>query len=491
MRLIMKPVIELQRWCVHWCVWSACVLSSLFGGSCVAHSTAADVAAVRDIVHARSRLEVPKAAALIDNGREPTDPDVQKLVQQPLTLDSAVRIALLNNRDLRADLLGLGVERGQLVQANLLPMLDVEVAMRLPTRSGGGATWEMGATVDLTQLILQPARSDLAQSELDAARIRVAVSALDLGYRVRLAYFDVQASEQQLELLRTAMAAFGASFETARELLRAGNTTDLDVATEQTAYENARVAVAEAEADLIDARERLNVLLGLFGREVAWNIRARLPEPDAGAVDVERLESRAIKASLDLAETRANLLALQRRSGLNSVAGVLPQLGIGVSAERHDGAWEVGPQLHGGLPFGDRQQGTRISVDAQVDALRERYQAQAIDIRAATRAARDRLLSARERVRQYRETLLPLRDRVVQQSLLQYNAMQIGVFQLLQARRDQVEAGRSYVSTLHEFWRLRTVLDQLLAGRMAGTITTITQSTPRRMVSAPAVERGH
>jgi outer membrane protein TolC len=275
------------------------------------------------------------------------------------------------------------------------------------------------------------------------------------------------------------MQAFGASYDAARELLRVGNIVELDVATEQTAYEGARVAVAEAEADLIDARERLNILLGLFGRNIGWQVAPRLPEPSPSLGDLNRLETRAIDASLELAETRMQALAYARRVGVTKLAGVLPDLTVGVSAEKHEGFWAVGPQLSGTVPLFDRLQGTRIAQQAELDALRERYQAAAIEIRASLRASRDRALSAQARVEQYRNTLLPLRERVVQQSLLQYNAMQIGVFQLLQARRDQLEAGRNYVATLLEYWRSRAALEQILMGRLVESLGVMSRSGRR------------
>jgi cobalt-zinc-cadmium efflux system outer membrane protein len=448
--------------------------------ACAAHSTAADVSAVREIVKERAALGVH---ALQARAPDEIAQDVRSLLAQPLSLDNAVRIALLNNRELRADLFGLGVARGQLVQADLFPNIEFDVAVRFPRGGDHPRAYDLGASLDLTHLILRGPRTDVAEAELDAARVRAAGAVLDLSYRVRLAYYDVQAGEQQLELLRTAMQSFGASFDTTRELQRAGNANELDVATEQSAYESARVVVAEAEAELIDARERLNVLLGVFGQATSWAVSPRLPDPSADLGDVSRLESRAIDASLELAATRSQLMASARRVGLSKIAGVLPDLSVGVSAERHEGLWFVGPQLSGNLPLFDRQQGNRISFEAELDALRERYLADAVNIRAAMRAARDRALSAQARLKQYRETLLPLRERVVQQSVLHYNAMQIGVFQLLSARREQVDAGRSYVATLLEYWRSRAALEQLLAGRMASTVATITSAPARSMTS--------
>jgi outer membrane protein TolC len=463
-----------------------CAALLLLSG-CVTSSSQSDRAAVSDIVRERTRSPWSDPRA---RSNDEIDRDVSKLLTTDLTLDNAVRIALMNNPQLRAELANLGIARGQLVQANLFPTVDFEFAVRFPQGNDHPRSWDVGAGLDLTQLILRGPRTESAQSELDAARIRAAGAALDLAYRVRLAYYDVQASEQQLELFRTAMQAFGASYDAARELSRVGNTIELDVATEQTAYEGARVAVAEAEADVIDARERLNILLGLFGRDTTWTVGPRLPDPAASLGDLNRLETRAIEASLELAETRAQLLALARRVGVTKLAGILPSLNLGVSAEKHEGFWAVGPQVHGTVPLFDRMQGVRIAQESELEGLRERYQANAIEIRATLRATRDRALSAQARVEQYRNTLLPLRQRVVQQSLLQYNAMQIGVFQLLQARRDQLEAARNYVATLHEYWRSRSALEQILAGRLVASLGAMSRA-PNRGPSMPSGGADH
>ena len=61
--------------------------------------------------------------------------------------------------------------------------------------------------------------------------------------------------------------------------------------------------------------------------------------------------------------------------------------------------------------------------------------------------------------------MLPLRQKVVEETQLQYNAMLVGVFQLLQAKREQIEAGARHIDQLRECWIARTNVEELLAGR--------------------------
>lgn len=452
------------------------ILSLVLSG-CVSHSTARDYGAVRELAAARADFRLPERQPSAD--RDDPNSDVRSLLQKPLTEETAIRIALLNNHNLRAELHGLGIARGQLVQVSVFPNPEFNAAMLLPEKGGDPIDWDLGVGFDLTSLILRGPRSRIGEAEVEAARYRAAAAVLDLGFRVRIAYYGVLASRQRLELMETALAAFAAAYETARALHAAGNITGLDVATEHAAYEAARVAVSEAEADLLDDRERLNVLLGLHGRETTWQVVQHLPDAPAALPEEARLESRAVEASLELAETRATLKAMGRRVGLAENGGWLPDLSVGVQAERDDGKWAVGPEIRGTLPFFNRQQGGMITNQALFDQLRDRYVATAVEIRAAARAARNRAKSAQERARHYREVLLPARQEVIAQTVLQYNAMQIGVFQLLQARRDQLDTGRMYIETLREYWQTRAELDQILAGRLAGAIGPMSSEQPR------------
>ncbi len=89
----------------------------------------------------------------------------------------------------------------------------------------------------------------------------------------------------------------------------------------------------------------------------------------------------------------------------------------------------------------------------------------AIDIRSAAREARNRVRSLHTRARHFERVVLPAQANVLEQTLLQYNAMQIGVLDLLRARRELLEVELSYVDTLRDYWTGAAGLDALLAGR--------------------------
>lgn len=59
---------------------------------------------------------------------------------------------------------------------------------------------------------------------------------------------------------------------------------------------------------------------------------------------------------------------------------------------------------------------------------------------------------------------------MTEQTLPQYNAMQIGIFQLLQARREELDVELAYVETLREYWTAAAAVDALLQGRRVSDV---------------------
>ena len=82
------------------------------------------------------------------------------------------------------------------------------------------------------------------------------------------------------------------------------------------------------------------------------------------------------------------------------------------------------------------------------------------------RALRNRLITTHRSAEHYRTVLLPLREKSVKESQLRYNAMLLGVFQLLQARREQIEVYRDYLDTVRDYWITRAELERATGGSL-------------------------
>lgn len=393
---------------------------------------------------------------------------VAALLARPegLSAEQAVQVALLNNRELQAVYEELNVSQADLVQAGLLrnPVLrgDIRFGVNAP---GTGAALDVAQ--DFVSLLTRPLRKGRAEAAFEAAKLRVTAAIVDTASAARSAFYEYQAAEQTRALRQTVLEATAASYELAKRVREAGNFTELDLLNERDLHEQAKMDLSRAEADAVQARERLNALMGVWGAQTRWRCTDRLPDLPGDEPALEGLESRAVAASLDLAAARREVEVAARTLGLARPYAWLTDLEAGATAERElDGAWSLGPAISLPLPLFDQGQGAIGKAEARLRQAAERLYALAVELRAQIRAAGSAVCTSRDRARYYEHVILPLRAEIVRQTQLQYNAMQVSAFQLLQARRNQIEAGARYIEALRDYWIARTRLEQVLSGRL-------------------------
>jgi cobalt-zinc-cadmium efflux system outer membrane protein len=463
----------------------ALALATVGTFGCASTSIASDVSRVKDLTH------VERLARVEDADVDPAaSAEARRLLEKPLDADAAVRVALLDNRELRAELREMGIARGQLIQAGLLPNPTFEAEL-LPERS---TRYELRLEYDLTDALLAPGHAAAEEPGLVAATLRAAGAVIELGYRVRVAYYALQAAEQRLAIGQKMLDAHAAGRDAAQAMFAAGNVSELDLATRVAEYERARILVAELELDAASRREAVQRLLGTHGVDTEWKVAGNLPQvPEAPNVPRD-LERRILKASLDLGEMRFRLERLARRAGMTRTEGWLPDVAVDVHALAADRDAPVGSPDHKvrfgagvsvGVPLFDRRQGDVLVLESEFDALLERFYGASIDLRSAAREARNRVLSAHARARQYQEVIVPAERRVTEQTLLQYNAMQLGIYELLAAHRAELQGRLAQVDALRDYWSSVAELDALAAGKRVGAAPR-TASAVSSETSAPA-----
>jgi outer membrane protein, heavy metal efflux system len=394
------------------------------------------------------------------------DQAVRALLHDTLTVDRAVQVALLNNRTLQALYAELGVAQADLVQAGLLRNPVFDGAVRFLLSGGGPAKVDLSVALDFLDIFYLPLRKRVAAALFEAAKLQVTGAVLDFAATVQGAFYRHQASEQRLELLQTIAQALAASFEVAQRLHTAGNITDLDLARERAVFEEAKVQLRAAESAGRQSREHLNILMGLWGQQTTWQIDRRLPDLPAQALPFADLERPALQQSLALASARQRIIVAGEQVGVTRATALIPEASLGAEAERDDGIWNVGPTVQFPIPLFDQGQAHVGRAVTELRRAQQEYYALGVQIRATVRAVYERLQGAQDRALYYRDILLPLRERIVNEAQLQYNAMQLGVIDLLRTREQQIQAAVAYIDTLLDYWLARTDVGLLLSGRV-------------------------
>lgn len=440
-----------------------------------------------------SRADVPVLWRTDAAADARADSAVAALLADSLSVQGAVQVALLNNPRLQSTYEALGIAQAGLVQAGLLanPVFGGRALWGLD--DGGAPDLGFSVALEFLDVLKIPLRRRIAQSEYHAARLRVAESVLGLAAQTRRAYTRAQADRLRLDM-ETRIVRNAEAAHTAALLLReAGTLPASEYLAERTRYEQARLDLVAAEQAAVESREALTRTMGL--RSGAYRLGGRLEpvpatEPLAATdvLDVTALEAHALRASLALEAARYEAQAVAYQLGLADVQAVLPELDVGGEAEREDGAWKAGPEVEIALPLFDQGQARRATLHAHLRRARAEYRTVTVDVRSAARVLASRLATTRRIALQYQESLLPLRRELSEQTLRRYNAMQVGVFGLLQAQEAEAEAARAYADALAAYWDARTHLDALIAGHLPDVGPA---ALPASSTAEPAREPGH
>jgi cobalt-zinc-cadmium efflux system outer membrane protein len=396
---------------------------------------------------------------------------VRDLLHGTLTPDGAVEVALLRNQRLVATYEELGVAQADLVQAGLLRNPTLGARVRFPTGAGLTAA-EFSVAEDFLGIFTLPMRKRVAAAQLDAAKARVGSAVLDLNAEVRTAFVTLQAAQATANLRQLMFDAQQAAAELRRRQHAAGNVGDLELVQEEAFYQQAKLDLARAQTLVLEQRERVNRLLGLWGEESSsWKVSDELPALPAAEPPLEHVESLAVARRLDLAAAHSDAQALEQAASAAGITRFIPALEVGVSTERDaEGTRVTGPSVAIEIPLFDQGQARVARLAAQIRQARARAAELAVNIRAEVRGLRTRLIATRGVVDHYRTVLLPLRERVVQHAQLRYNSMLLGVFQLLLARREQIDAYRDYLDSVRDYWTARADLERAAGGSLTAAL---------------------
>lgn len=392
---------------------------------------------------------------------------ISDLLARPLDLDASVRIALAQSQRLQARFDELGIAAAAIADATVLPPATADLDYKRAV-GGSGSEVELVAVQDVLDLLQVGQRRGIAGAELRAAQARAVAATVELAEQVEIAFYGLVAAKQDLELVQTAADAAAASAEIVERQHAAGNATDLDLARAREARERMKVAVSEAEQTVADASARFAAIVGL-DRDQAWTTIGRLPDPPDAAPDLGDLETAAMDANLALAALDADADAARSRHSYATVRAVVPELGAGVAVARRDGGdWELGPAIRIGIPLFDQQQGPRARARAEESRAIHEASATRTELRVAVDNVRSSVARSHARVRMLLDTVLPLHQRVLDETVLQYNAMNASTFELLTARREMVDVGREYIDALRGYW---TAVAEARTLRRGGDVT--------------------
>lgn len=401
-----------------------------------------------------------------DQDRIQHDKTVRDLLSRPLTPDSAVQIALINNPGLQAKLSALGVAESDLVQAG---------RMRNPQfsfgRSSGGGDVEIdrGVTFDLIGLLTIPMRSKIERGRFEQAKLQAAIDAVSLAAETRRAFFNAVAAQQTALFMEQARESAEAGAELALGMRKVGNWNKLDTAREQIFYAESIAELARSRQNVVSTREQLTRTLGLLQSDQTFTLPAKLPDLPKTAMDINNLEAQAMQQRLDVQMAKRDAEATASALGLSKATRFINVIDAGYMNKSETGkARSNGYEISVELPLFDSGSAKSAKAEALYMQAVHRTADIAVRARSEVRESYAAYRSAYDLSAHYRDQVVPLRKQISEEMLLRYNGMLASVFELLADARLQISAVNAAIAAQRDYWLAESNLQMAINGSGVG-----------------------
>ena len=432
---------------------------------------------------AKDRLGKEVKWARSDADRDAIDKRVAKLLEQPLSVEDAVQIAVLNNKGLQASFSELGISEADRVQAGRPPNPGFSFG-RLT--QGSSVEIDRGIQFNLARLLMLPMVNQIESRRFGQTRSAVALGVLSLASETRKAYYLAVGADEAARYALQVQIAAEAGAELARRQAQAGNWNKLQQAREQSFYADAALNLARAEQARGAARERLTRLMGLWGQQIQFRLPERLPALPTAPNDLPEIEQTAIAQRMDVQAAKLGTEQLAKNLGLTRATRFINVLEVGALRNSYnDAPTQRGYTVSVELPLFDWGDARVAKAEAIYMQAVNRAAETAVNARSEVRGAYANYRTSYDIARHFRDEIVPLRKRISEENQLRYNGMLIGVFELLADARSQITSVNGYIEALRDFWLAQADLDMALIGNPVGTPSMT--STPAAM---PAMDSG-
>lgn len=391
---------------------------------------------------------------------------VKRLLARSLAVESAVQIALLNNRGLQASYNELALAETDLVQEGLPPNPTFSI---LRIAGNGAIEIERQVVGNILALASLPFRTEIARERFRKAQLRAAEETLRLAAEVRRTYFRVIAANELAGLLTDAKSTAESTAQLALKLGQTGSLNKLDQAREQVFYAETTAELAIVRQEAISLRERLIRLLGLWGGDLGFRMPSRLPALPRRPLQLPFIEVDAVAHRIDLQIARIELGALAKALDLTEASRFVTLLDVaGIDRKTTDPQSapfrERGFDVQFQIPIFD---GGEVRVRQAVETYNQafnRLTEKAVNVRSEARDAFRVYRSTYDIAMHYQREVLPLRKIISDEMQLRFSSMQIDVFALLMEARQRIASSRAAIEAKRDFWLAQSDLNTAVNG---------------------------
>lgn len=399
--------------------------------------------------------------------------------RKTISADTAVQVALLNNKGLQAAYANVGLSAADAWQQSTPenPVVSIGILGIGAAELGLYRAIEGMFATNILDAKTRKQRVALADIIFRSAQLGAVNDTLTLANQTRQAWINAVSAFEAASYLKRAKATSDAGSELARKLGETGALNKAGQAREHAFNAELAGQLAKARLNATRAKEDLTKLMGLWGTEVDYYVPDALPALPRSVGRITNIEGKALRNRLDLQVAKLGLEAQAAAFGLTDQTQLLTDLEIiaGFEAEREaDGGeteTETTPQieLEFAIPIYDtgkaRMRKAELMYLQAANVLAEK----AVNVRSEARGAEVSYHSSYKIARHYRDVLVPLRKTVEEEGLLSYNGMITNTFELLTDVREKLGASLEAANAKREFFMAQADLTAAIYGGGAGS----------------------
>lgn len=416
-----------------------------------------DRAKVAEGIRERSGVTAP-----LGDGRSGATIPSGVALQDGVTEEEAVALALWNNAAFQLDLADLGIARADLVEAGMLrnPVLSFLFPLG-PKQLEATLRWPLDAFWQ------RPRRVAAARASAEVIASRLVQNGLNLISEVKVAFHDALAAEARLPVAADAGRLQHQIAELASSRLAAGDISEMEARAATTDAARSEQDMRRAEYDAIVAKERVRFLTGIGG--AITDLKLTAPTADVlpnACGDIAKIRQDAAAARPDvraaeLAVEAAGARAGWERSRLMTLSAVLDANGAGKEG------FEMGPGIDAEIPLFGRNQGQIARANAEVERASRAYLSTRQRVDLEIREAAARYDQASKDADLWRNSILRALERDVEVAQKSYTAGEQPYLFVVETARRAADARLRAIDAAAEVRRAQARLERAI-GRSCG-----------------------
>lgn len=362
---------------------------------------------------------------------------VSRLLSSPLTEESAIKIALLNNRSLQQEYEKIGVAVGDLRQAGLFtnPVFGYSIGKNMDM-----VKTTFSIEMAFLDLLWAPLRISLGELALEETKYAVGDAALKTLKEAKSAYIDAFVAEEIAKLKTEILKSAETSYQLAIRQQTNGSASKIELLKIKNAYIKARIESIEAAKESANARENLNKSLSLYSAQTNYSLGAKVEKPEKLDSSSALFETMAVQNRLDVSAAKKSVEYYAKQSGYAVAQSILSGGSLSGEIEREKGdkaLHSVGvsipiPIFDQGFIEGSRQ---KALYNQSVHKLYET----AVNARSEARAAYASLKYATDKLEESQKAEETSQE-ILKETQLLYNGMLHDIYELLSDHREYAES---------------------------------------------------